>query len=75
MAAEGSSGAAHSPTPTVTLGELYLAQGHRREAAEIFEQVLRADPGNRRAREGLESLRGTETDTLRRAAGRAGTAR
>ena len=58
MAAEGSSGAAHSPTPTVTLGELYLAQGHRREAAEIFEQILRADPGNRRAREGLESLRG-----------------
>ena len=58
MAAERSQGAAHSPTPTVTLGELYLAQGHRREAAEIFEQVLRADPGNHRAREGLESLRG-----------------
>ena len=58
MAGEGSQGAAHSPTPTVTLGELYLAQGHRREAAEIFEQVLRAEPGNRRAREGLESLRG-----------------
>lgn len=45
------------PTPTVTLGKLYLAQGHRREAAEIFERILRADPGNRRAREGLESLR------------------
>lgn len=44
--------------PTVTLGELYLAQGHRREAGEIFEQILRADPDNRRAREGLESLRG-----------------
>ena len=58
MAAKASPGAAHSPTPTVTLGELYLAQGHRREAAEIFERVLRADPANRRAREGLESLRG-----------------
>ncbi|MCY3966777.1 MAG: tetratricopeptide repeat protein [Acidobacteria bacterium] len=57
MAAKGSTGAAHSPTPTVTLGELYLAQGHRREAAEIFERVLRADPANRRAREGLEGLR------------------
>ena len=57
MAAKGSSGAAHSPTPTVTLGELYLAQGHRREAAEIFERVLRADPANRRARDGLEGLR------------------
>ena len=57
MAAKASPGPAHSPTPTVTLGELYLAQGHRREAAEIFERVLRADPANRRAREGLEGLR------------------
>ena len=57
MATEGRPAASRGPAPTVTLGELYLAQGHRREAAEIFEQVLRADPGNRRAREGLESLR------------------
>ena len=58
MAAEGRPAASRWQTPTVTLGELYLAQGHRREAAEIFEQILRADPGNRRAREGLEGLRG-----------------
>ena len=46
-----------SPQPTVTIGELYLAQGHRREAIAIFQRVLSADPGNRRAREALERLR------------------
>ncbi len=57
MAGEGGPVVSRWPVPTVTLGELYLAQGHRREAAEIFEQILRGDPGNRRAREGLEGLR------------------
>ncbi len=45
-----------SPRPTVTIGELYLAQGHRGEATAIFQRVLSADPGNRRAREALERL-------------------
>ena len=53
-----SSKAAGSPLATPTLGELYLAQGHRREAAEIFQRVLEADPKNQRAREGLERIRG-----------------
>ncbi len=61
MAAGGRQTASRWQTPTVTLGRLYLAQGHRREAAEIFEQILRADPGNRRAREGLQNLRGKRT--------------
>ncbi|MXX74743.1 MAG: tetratricopeptide repeat protein [Holophagales bacterium] len=45
-----------SPKPTVTIGELYLAQGHRREAIAIFQRVLSAEPANRRAREALERL-------------------
>ena len=59
MAAEGRPAPASSATPTATLGELYLAQGHRGEAAAIFQRVLEADPENRRARAGLERLRGT----------------
>lgn len=43
-------------TATVTLGELYLRQGHREEARDIFDEVLRRDPGNRPAREGLARL-------------------
>ncbi len=37
---------------TVTLGGLYLDQGHRTDAAEIFEDVLTREPGNRKARRG-----------------------
>ena len=43
---------------TVTLGELYLRQGHVDEAARIFREVLRRDPGNAGAREALERLAG-----------------
>ncbi len=43
--------------PTATLGELYLSQGHRQEAQNIFERVLEAQPDNPAAREGLESAR------------------
>jgi hypothetical protein len=43
--------------PTTTLGELYLSQGHSREAETIFERVLESEPGNSAAREGLESAR------------------
>ncbi|MEE2775845.1 MAG: hypothetical protein VYE73_03665 [Acidobacteriota bacterium] len=38
---------------SVTLGELYLEQGHRREAAVIFEDLLASDPDDERARRGL----------------------
>ncbi len=41
---------------TATLGELYLKQGHRREAERIFRRVLERDPGNRRALAGLDRL-------------------
>jgi predicted Zn-dependent protease len=41
---------------TVTLGRLYLAQGHRAEAERIFRRVLRADPENAAAREALLGL-------------------
>jgi tetratricopeptide (TPR) repeat protein len=42
--------------PTVTLGRLYLRQGHTREAQEIFREVLARDPGNDEARRHLEEL-------------------
>lgn len=41
---------------TVTLGELYLRQGHHGEAESIFLSVLRQDPGNAQARSGLAAL-------------------
>lgn len=45
------------PAATVTLGELYLQQGHVAEAERIFEEVLAQDPGNLAAAEGLHALR------------------
>lgn len=38
---------------TVTLGELYLRQGHLGEARRIFEEVLVREPDSATAREGL----------------------
>jgi tetratricopeptide (TPR) repeat protein len=38
---------------TVTLGRLYLDQGHREEAARIFRSILLREPANREARLGL----------------------
>lgn len=44
---------------TTTLGDLYLSQGHYREAAAIFSKVLRRDPASEAARLGLErAIRG-----------------
>jgi tetratricopeptide (TPR) repeat protein len=48
---------ASRPAATVTLGELYLQQGHVAEAERIFEEVLVQDPGNLAAAEGLRALR------------------
>ena len=42
---------------TVTLGRLYLQQGHREDAALIFEQLLQQDPDNAEARRGLALAR------------------
>lgn len=42
--------------PTVTLGLLYLRQGHTREAEEIFRAVLDRDPDNVEALRHLEEI-------------------
>lgn len=44
------------PIATVTLGELYLRQGHRDEAERIFHEVLRREPGNAAAQQAVERL-------------------
>jgi tetratricopeptide (TPR) repeat protein len=41
---------------TVTMGELYLKQGHLPEAASTFREVLEREPENLGAREGLEEI-------------------
>ena len=41
---------------TVTLGELYLQQGHLPEAATTFREVLEREPENLGAREALEEI-------------------
>ena len=44
------------PAATLTLAELYLRQGHRGEAERIYREVLRREPDNAAAREGLAAL-------------------
>ena len=44
------------PAATATLGDLYLRQGHPGEAERIFQEVLRREPGNAAALEGLERV-------------------
>jgi hypothetical protein len=41
---------------TVTLGDLYLRQGHVGEAEQIFQEVLRREPANAAAREALAQV-------------------
>jgi tetratricopeptide (TPR) repeat protein len=41
---------------TATLGEIYLRQGHLGEAKRIFDEVLRREPDNAAARQGLAQL-------------------
>jgi len=43
--------------PTVTLGELYLRQGHPRQAERIFERVLAREADHAAAADGLERAR------------------
>jgi hypothetical protein len=47
-----------SPEATVTLGRLYLDQGHRLEAETVFRTVLEAQPGNAEALAGLREATG-----------------
>lgn len=44
------------PVATVTLGEIYLRQGHREEAERIFREVLRREPDSAAAHEALARL-------------------
>ena len=44
------------PAATATLGEIYLRQGHLGEAKRIFDEVLRREPDNPAAHEGLLQL-------------------
>ncbi len=50
--------AAEDERPTVTLGRLYLDQGHPRQARGIFAAVLDREPGNEAARRGFEEATG-----------------
>lgn len=52
----GNGGAA----PTVTLGELYLQQGHREDAGAVFREILAREPGNDAARRGLVRVQGSD---------------
>ena len=47
---------APEPVATATLAELYLRQGHRGEAERIYREVLRREPDNAQARQGLAAL-------------------
>ncbi len=40
---------------TVTLGRLYLEQGHHAEATRVFREVLAREPGNQAAKAGLDA--------------------
>ena len=44
------------PVSSVTLGELYLRQGHAEEAEQIFREVLEREPGNGAALAGLDRV-------------------
>jgi tetratricopeptide (TPR) repeat protein len=44
------------PAATVTLGDLYLRQGHADEAERIFHEVLEREPGNGAALSGLDRI-------------------
>ena len=55
---------AAAPAATLTLGQLYLEQGHAAEAQEIFTEVLRREPDNRAAQDALAGVERRAGDTL-----------
>ncbi|HYG65023.1 MAG TPA: tetratricopeptide repeat protein, partial [Thermoanaerobaculia bacterium] len=44
------------PAATMTLGELYLRQGHLQEARRIFGEILEREPDHAAAHDGLERV-------------------
>jgi len=56
-AAAEEDGAPVDERPTATLGELYLAQGHPRQAERIFARVLEREPDHPAAADGLDRAR------------------
>lgn len=50
------------PVATVTLGELYLRQGHADEAERIFREILEREPGNGAALAGLDRVEETRRE-------------
>ncbi|MEZ4314172.1 MAG: tetratricopeptide repeat protein [Polyangiaceae bacterium] len=55
------------PLPTVTLAEIYAAQGHLERAVQVLDEVLRRDPEHEEARE----LRARFAEQIARSAGSA----
>lgn len=52
------------PIPTATLAEIYAKQGLTDQAAKVYEEILRLEPGNAAAARRLAELRGgPQTDT------------
>lgn len=45
---------------TVTMAGIYAAQGHAEQARRIYESILRSDPTNEAARQGLAQLTGDQ---------------
>jgi tetratricopeptide (TPR) repeat protein len=55
---ETSSTVSHpSPVPTLTLAELYVSQGFKRQALGVYEELLRKEPENLLLNERVDSLR------------------
>lgn len=43
---------------TVTMAKIFAAQGHKEKAREVYQHILKQDPQNREAQEGLKALEG-----------------
>lgn len=45
-----------APWQTTTMAKIYMAQGHRERAREVYQSILAKDPDNEEARQGLSKL-------------------
>jgi tetratricopeptide (TPR) repeat protein len=46
------------PVKTLTLANLYEAQGHKEDALKIYKNILKAEPNNSEARVAVRRLKG-----------------